>query len=444
MDDKEKIDALQQQLNKLMQNLKENYNELQQVQAELNKLKGITPITKPVSQQKSTGNFSFENFIGLKLIHIIGIVVLVIGLSIGVKYAIDKELISEMTRILLAYTAGGILFFLSWRLRKKYELFSAILFSGAMASLYFTTYAAFAYYSFYSFGAAFGIMIALTAYTSFEAVQYGRQEIAILGMIGAYSIPFLISKNSENAILFFSYILLINCGVAFLVIKMKWKVVEKMALFISWLFFLSWCIFKYDGKQQTAGFIILLCFYLLFSFISFYKKWKTKTVLSAGDQQNILINHAAAFLGVTALFTNATFAINTTPVIGVLVLYAALVSYLFYVWMPEEMTLQKTMAMLTVSLLVLYIGLQWEGIIVTFIWTALAAVMFFTGVYIKRSWPRFAAILLLALTLGKLILFDSEKFNTIQKIAAYIIIGSLLLVLSFLYQKYKDVLFEKK
>ena len=56
---------------------------------------------------------SLENFIGLRLIHLVGIVVFVIGLSLGVKYAIDEQLISEGARIALAYAAGGLLFVLS-------------------------------------------------------------------------------------------------------------------------------------------------------------------------------------------------------------------------------------------------------------------------------------------------------------------------------------------
>src|SRR5438046_5475941 len=174
-----------------------------------------------------------ENFIGLRIIHLVGIVVLVIGLSIGVKYAIDNQLISESTRIILAYLAGIVLYLFSWRLKKKYQLFSAILFSGAVASLYFTTYAAFVYYGFFSFAVTFLVMGGLTFYTAFEAMRYNRQEIAVLGMVGAYGIPFLISANAERADLFFSYIILINIGVVYLSFKNKLKVMGQFALFIS-------------------------------------------------------------------------------------------------------------------------------------------------------------------------------------------------------------------
>ena len=109
-------------------------------------IENLTTSARPRVTQRAPSNFTIENFIGLKLIHFVGIIVLIIGISIGVKYAIDVNIISPALRVLLAYSAGILLFIISLKLRKKYGLFSIILFGGAMASLYFTTYAAFAYY----------------------------------------------------------------------------------------------------------------------------------------------------------------------------------------------------------------------------------------------------------------------------------------------------------
>src|SRR5215470_13592683 len=179
MDD-EKIQELQKQIDELSSQMRNSVQKLFDLQKELRRLQNNesrrdSPALPPA------GNFKLENFIGLRVIHLVGIVVLVIGLSIGVKYAIDQQLISEVTRIILAYIAGIILYVLSWKLRKNYLLFSAILFSGAMASLYFTTYAAFVYYGFFSLAATFLLMVGLTVYTAFEAIRYNRQEIAVLG-----------------------------------------------------------------------------------------------------------------------------------------------------------------------------------------------------------------------------------------------------------------------
>jgi len=125
MDDQEQIKRLQEELVLLHNQVKTQQQKIQELYHQTIALSGKPVGGKAFRQLRA---FSLENFIGFRLIHLIGIVVLVIGLSIGVKYAIDKNLISEVMRIALAYAAGGVLYFLSYRLKKKYSLFSSILF----------------------------------------------------------------------------------------------------------------------------------------------------------------------------------------------------------------------------------------------------------------------------------------------------------------------------
>jgi uncharacterized membrane protein len=46
--------------------------------------------------------------------------------------------------------------------------------------------------------------------------------------------------------------------------------------------------------------------------------------------------------------------------------------------------------------------------------------------------------------LGKLLLLDSMTFSAEQKIISYIVLGILLLVVSFFYQKFRAKIFEDK
>ena len=110
-------------------------------------------------------------------------------------------------------SSAGLLFFFSVLLRKRYEAFSAILFSGAMAAFYFTTYGAFEYYGFLSRPIAFIIMMLLTFLAVFISLKYNRHEIAVLALVGSYGIPFLVGGNSGNVFMLFTYIFLINCGI---------------------------------------------------------------------------------------------------------------------------------------------------------------------------------------------------------------------------------------
>jgi len=444
MDD-QKIKELQTRIDELSSDMQNYRQRIFTLQQELNRLQSKEISTQPlITPEKSSQNFRLENFIGLRIIHLVGIVVLVIGLSIGVKYAIDKQLISEGARIILAYSAGVVLYLLSWRLKKKYQLFSAILFSGAMASLYFTTYASFVYYGFFSFAITFLLMTGLTVYTAFESIHYDRQEIAVLGMVGAYGIPFLISANAERADLFFSYIILINVGIVYLSFKKKWKVMGQLALYISWTLFILWGFFRYEAKDFSTGFILMGTFYFLFTVNALAYRLVRSEPLTAGDLQQVMTNNIALYLSALVVFGYGEFGTHLASTTGWMFVFMLLLAFLSYLLFPPEIILQQTLAMQSVILFSLFIGFNWSGLTVTLLWVALAVILFVVGIYNQRSWPRLAAILLMSVTLGKLVIFDSSKFTTLQKIVAYLIIGTLLLVLSFLYQKFKLTLFQNQ
>jgi hypothetical protein len=59
----------------------------------------------------------------------------------------------------------------------------------------------------------------------------------------------------------------------------------------------------------------------------------------------------------------------------------------------------------------------------------------------KFGFARMASIVLMGITLLKLVLLDSITFGPVQKIVSYIVLGVLLLVISFFYQKFRQQLF---
>ncbi|MDP2889652.1 MAG: DUF2339 domain-containing protein [Bacteroidota bacterium] len=164
-----------------------------------------------LKQQKKASNL--EKFIGENLINKIGIVVTVIGVAIGAKYSIDHQLISPLTRILLGYLMGFGLLATGLRLKYKYENYSAVLVSGAMSIMYFITYFAFSFYDLIPQVPSFLLMVIFTVATVSAALKYNKQVIAHIGLVGAYAVPFLLSKDSGNAAILFSYVSIINIGI---------------------------------------------------------------------------------------------------------------------------------------------------------------------------------------------------------------------------------------
>ena len=147
-------------------------------------------------------NKNLEKFIGENLISKIGILITILGVAIGTKYSIDHHLISPLTRIILGYIAGLILLGFGVKLKKKYENYSAVLVSGAMAVMYFITYFAYGFYDLIPQFIAFGLMVLFTVVTVIAALKYNKQVIAHIGLVGAYAVPFLLSRDSETQLSF--------------------------------------------------------------------------------------------------------------------------------------------------------------------------------------------------------------------------------------------------
>jgi uncharacterized membrane protein len=439
--DQEDIKKLKDEMLSLHTQMKEQQQQLELMYKrlmELNKENFNYKTNVPLGSKKP---FSAENFIGLRLIHLVGIIVLVIGLSIGVKYAIDRDFISEAARIMLAYGAGAILLFLSIRLRKNYEGFSAILFSGAMASLYFTTYAAFVYYKMIPSAVAFILMVLLTVYTVFKAINYNKQEIALLGLTGAYGIPFLISQNSERADLLFLYITIINCGIVYLSMRKQWKLLSRITQTVSWVLFIGWASVRYVPEQMTTGIIYLFIFFILFTISILGRKIIYKEKVLQQDAHQYLINNVAFYIAAILIFAHDMANQQLASVSGFTGLFiGAQVMALSY-FMDEEKNLKNILISLSLLLIMFFVAFQWKGITVTLLWLLMAVIVFASGVFYRSNALRMAGISVIGLTLIKLILFDSMSFGPVQKVIAYLIVGVLLLVVSFYYQKFKEKLF---
>lgn len=309
-----------------------------------------------------------------------------------------------------------------------------------MASLYFTTYGAYVYYDMLPFALAFTIMIGLTAFTVYQAMVYDRQEIALLGLVGAYGIPFLISKNADRADLFFLYITMINMGVVYLCLKKPWKQTGMAAQSIIWLLFIGWAFMRFDIKQQWIGAVFMVIFFLMFLFQSLTKRMFRNQKLEPGDIRQMQVNNGAVYLAALLVFASPFSRADAAIVTLVVSFLIALQAMAFhYLWREEDA--KKTAMAFSFLFFVVFIAFQWKGLVVTLLWLLTAVLVFGLGVVKKQASLRMASMLLMGATLLKLVLLDSLVFSTVQKVISYLVLGVLLLVVSYFYQKYKTSLF---
>jgi uncharacterized membrane protein len=436
------LNELKLQIERLSDELKDCRNEIEFLKNDIDQLKNrfrLATTSRP-TKQSAPGFVALENFIGLKLIHFVGIIVLIVGLTIGVKYAIDIKLISTLLRILIAYLAGGALFFISLRLRKKYELFSMVLFSGAMASIYFTTYAAFAYYEMLPRSMAFVLMLLFTIFTVFNSLKYNKQEIAILGLVGAYGIPFFVRGNTENLWGLFSYIFLINAGILFLSFKKYWLSLTYLSFITTWIIVLA-CLHLFpEATYLVPKLAFSLLFFGLFIFSSLGFKLYKRAELNYSDTVIIIANTFCLYYSLITLFPgkNLSFVKEITVLFAFIYLAVGMISKTY---LPRQKNLHSTVFSISLLGFIIFFALLYSALTITIVWGVLAILYFITGVWFKLKVFRVASIVLFGGTLFKLIIVDSTHFSPLEKIIAYIFTGIILLIVSFLYQKFKSRIF---
>jgi len=207
----------------------------------------------------------FEKFIGENLLNKIGILITIIGVAIGARYSIENDLISPLTRIILGYVTGIALLGVGIKLKANYTNYSAVLVSGAMAIFYFITFIAYDFYGLIPQMVAFSLMVLFTAFTVFAALNYNAQVIALIGLVGAYGVPFLLSQQSGDIGILFSYMTIINIGILSIAFKKNWKWLYYVSFAVSWLIFLVW----YHNEYKPVDFTIAASFLAVF-FITFY------------------------------------------------------------------------------------------------------------------------------------------------------------------------------
>ena len=75
------------------------------------------------------------------------------------------------------------------------------------------------------------------------------------------------------------------------------------------------------------------------------------------------------------------------------------------------------------------------------LWGVYALFLIVLGIWKNKKYLRISAIALFGLTLVKLFFYDISYLDTIAKTVVFVSLGVLLLIISFLYNKYKKIIF---
>lgn len=327
----------------------------------------------------------------------IGIIAIVLGVGFFLKYAFDNQWIGPRGRISLGVMSGVGVLIAGERLRARgYRTYAHSLSGGGILILYLSIYAAYAFYRLIGHAPAFLLMVAITGMTVLLAARYTALPIAVLGLIGGFLTPVLLSTGTDNEAGLFGYIAVLDAGVLALAYYKQWRSLNYMAFAATALMFAAWMLEWYRAEKLWLTFFFLTLFFLLFSLL--------------GVLHNILLQRPAEWLDVSLIAASASLYFGTSYSLleaagygftlgSCAVLMSGFYLILFYVaWIRrrEDQLLVLTYLNAAFIFFTLAIAIQLDQHWVTIGWALEGAALVWTGLRTKTLAPRRAALLVFA------------------------------------------------
>jgi uncharacterized membrane protein len=345
-----------------------------------------TPPAPPAAKR------DLEDFIGGNLLNKIGIGILILGIGIFVKYAIDQDWIGHIGRVLIGLVSGSILLGVAHYLRKTYKAFSSVLIGGGIAVMYFSIAIAFHQYNLLPQTAAFALMCLVTGAAVVFSIGYNRQEIAILAVLGGFATPFMVAKGDGNYAALFGYLLVLNVGMMSLSAFRSWPAVRILSFVTTILLFGGWMTLNFvqtDHAPVLGGALAFaMAFFVVFFAMNLVFHVRAKQALGMLEYLLVLSNSAFFYaMGMWVLYQ-----MNNGIYMG---LFTALMGAFHFAFLfPVRKLIQVDQKVaylligLVLSFLTLSVPIQLRGDFLALFWSVEAVLVLFlaqrTGLKVLR------------------------------------------------------------
>ncbi|HUR80582.1 MAG TPA: DUF2339 domain-containing protein, partial [Thermoanaerobaculia bacterium] len=177
----------------------------------------------PSAQPPIWQRIDWESFVGVKLFSWVAGIALVIAAIYFLKYSVEHGWVRPPVRAAIGLITGSVLLVVcELRVARGYKFTANAMLGAGIAILYATLFAVHALWHLLPAMVVFGGMIIVTAVAVLLSIRRESPFIALLGMLGGFATPALLSTGENRPIGLFSYLLLLNAGLAWVAYKKRW------------------------------------------------------------------------------------------------------------------------------------------------------------------------------------------------------------------------------
>lgn len=208
----------------------------------------------------------WESFVGVKLFSWVAGVFLTIGAVLFLRYSIDRGWLSPPVQMAIGLLAGiGLLLACELEAARRYAVTANALDAAGLAILFATVFAGHARWTLVGVVPAFLLMAVIAALAVALALRRDSMFIAALGLLGGFATPALLSKGEDRPIELFSYLLLLNAGLAWVALRKRWALLSVASLVFTTCYQWGWVVRFLAGENLGLAAGIFLVFPLVFA-----------------------------------------------------------------------------------------------------------------------------------------------------------------------------------
>jgi uncharacterized membrane protein len=187
-----------------------------------------------------------------------------VGLAFLAKYASEHAHLPIEYRLAAIGAAAIVLLGFGWRLRLSRPDYAQVLQGGAVAVLYLTLFVAFRFYNVIDAMPAFVMMVAVAALAAALAVLQDARSLAVVGALGGFATPLIVSTGSDNYVALFAYYFVLDLGIAAVAWSKTWRPLNLIGFAATFIVATAWGVLKYRPEDYATSQAFLIAFFLLF------------------------------------------------------------------------------------------------------------------------------------------------------------------------------------
>jgi uncharacterized membrane protein len=209
-------------------------------------------------------SFDWEQLVGVRLFSAVAGIALVFAAVLFLRYSIDKGWLQPPVRVAIGViVAIALLVVCELKAARKYPVTANAMDAAAIAILFSVFFAAHSQWDLISAATAFGLLALVTLVAVLLSIRRDSLFIAVLGLLGGFATPILLSADENRPIPLFGYLLLLNVGLAWVAYRRGWVILSALTLAFTTLYQWGWVVKYLDAAQVPLAIGIFTIFPLI-------------------------------------------------------------------------------------------------------------------------------------------------------------------------------------